>query len=101
METVLAGLNWEVCLIYLDDIIVISKTFDKIVENLSNVFGRLADAGLKLNPKNCSLFCRSVEYLGDVISERGFTADSKKIEVIKTMKTPAIFGHLWLLQEVC
>ena len=34
METVLAGLNWKICLIYLDDIIVIGKTFENMVKNL-------------------------------------------------------------------
>jgi hypothetical protein len=28
METVLAGLQWDICLIYLDDIIVFAKTFE-------------------------------------------------------------------------
>ena len=31
METVLAGFNWKICLIYLDDIIVIGKTFENMV----------------------------------------------------------------------
>lgn len=44
METAQAGLNWEICLIYLAEIIVIGKTFEEMVENLSNVFGRLAEA---------------------------------------------------------
>ena len=35
METVLAGINWEICLIYLDDIIVVSRTFEGMIENLS------------------------------------------------------------------
>lgn len=101
METVLAGLNWEICLIYLDDIIVISKTFEEMVENLSKVFGRLAGAGLKLKAKKCSLFSRSVEYLGHVISDKGITTDSKKVEVIKTMKAPANVSELRSFLGIC
>ncbi len=41
METVLAGLNWQICLIYLDDIIVHGRTFDSMVANLENAFSRL------------------------------------------------------------
>ena len=37
METVLAGLNWQICLFYLDDIIVIGRTFEDMIENLDKV----------------------------------------------------------------
>lgn len=88
-------------MIYLDDINVISKTFDEMVDNLFNVLGRLADAGLKLKAKKCVLFCRSVEYLGHVISEKGITTDSKKIEVIKIMKAPANISELLSFLGIC
>ena len=41
METVLRGLQFETCLIYLDDIIVFGKAFEKMVDNLSKVFNHL------------------------------------------------------------
>ena len=50
METVLAGLQWDICLIYIDDIIVYGKTFEEALKNLENVFERLRQAGLKLKP---------------------------------------------------
>ena len=40
METILAGLHWQICLIYLDDIIVPGKSFDNMVEILSKVLDR-------------------------------------------------------------
>jgi hypothetical protein len=40
-ETVWSGLKWDICLIYLDDIIVFSKTFDEMTDNLQKVFDRL------------------------------------------------------------
>jgi hypothetical protein len=55
METVLSGLNWEICLIYLDNVIVISKTFEGMMGNLSQIFERLQSTGLKLKAKKCSL----------------------------------------------
>jgi hypothetical protein len=38
METVLAGLQWDKCLVYLDDIIVIGNSFENMLENLEKVF---------------------------------------------------------------
>ena len=47
MELVLRGLNWEHCMVYLDDIIVFVRDFDQALENLDMVFNRLQSAGLK------------------------------------------------------
>ena len=69
MESVLAGLCWLTCLVYIDDIIVFSDTFEKHVENLTSVLQRMRQAHLKLNPKKCDL--RKGSFLGHVVSEDG------------------------------
>jgi hypothetical protein len=51
MESVLAGLQWDICMIYLDDIIVTGKTFEQMLDNLERVFERLKSANLKLKAK--------------------------------------------------
>ena len=56
MERVFAGLTYLILLIYLDDIIVYSKTFKEHLENLKVVFERLKNANLKLNP-TCAICC--------------------------------------------
>ena len=38
MKTVLAGLQWDICLIYLDDVIVFGKSFEDMLKNLYAVF---------------------------------------------------------------
>ena len=53
MDLVLAGLQWHNCLVYLDDILIIGKTFEEHLENLQLVFDRLREAGLKLKPSKC------------------------------------------------
>ena len=56
METVLAGLQWDKCLIYLDDVIVLGRSFEEMVTNLNKVYDRLLAAGLRLKAKKCHLF---------------------------------------------
>ena len=51
METVLAGLQWDICLIYIDDVIVFGRTFEEALKNLETVLERLRIAGLKLKAK--------------------------------------------------
>ena len=83
MERVYAGLTFLILLIYLDDIIVYSKTFEEHLENLRTVLERLKKSNLKLNPKKCNLLCTKVAFLGHEVSEQGISTDSVKIQAVK------------------
>ena len=89
MEKVLRGLQWETCLVYLDDIIVLGRTFDEALGNLATVFSRLHDAGLKLKPKKCDLLREKVAFLGHVVGCDGVQCDPKKIEAVRDWKVPS------------
>ena len=88
METVLAGLARDSCMVYLDDILVIGQSFGEHLRNLKEVFSRLRDAGLRLKPKKCHLALHSVEYLGYVVTDQGIAADPKKVEAIREFPAP-------------
>ena len=94
METVLKGLHWEICLIYIDDVIVFGKTFDEHLERLDKVMRRLAAAGLKLKAKKCFLFRKEVKYLGHVVSEAGVKTDSEKVEKVRNWPVPQSLKEL-------
>ena len=47
---------------YLDDIIVIGKSFEDQIQNLSMIFDRINSANLKLNPEKCTLFKKEVNF---------------------------------------
>ena len=65
----MVGLQWKMLLVYLDDIIVFSKTVEEEIQRLQMVFKRLRKAKFKLKQKKCILFQRKVLYLGHVVSE--------------------------------
>ena len=88
MELVLKGLHWKICLIYLDDVIVMARTFEEELERLKQVFERLTRAGLKLKPKKCFLFQKRVSYLGHVVTEEGIGTDPGKVEQVRTWPIP-------------
>ena len=88
MELVLSGLHWEICLIYLDDIIVFSETFEEHLTRLQLVLRRLKQAGLKVTPKKCHLFQFQVEFLGHIVSAAGISTDPKKTESIDSWPPP-------------
>ena len=89
MEHVLRGLHWSTCLVYLDDIIIFSKTIEEHLTRLREVLSRLRTAGLKLKPRKCHLLKQSVHYLGHVLSSEGVKTDSAKIKCITEWPTPS------------
>ena len=66
--------------LYLDNIIVMGKTFEKHLKNLDLVFSRIRDAGLKIKPEKCSLLKEEVCYLGHIVSKDGIAADPEKLQ---------------------
>ena len=88
MECVLAALIDEQCLIYLDDIVVFSKTFQEHLQHLTNVFHALESAGLKLKASKCHFAKREINYLGHIVSAKGIHPDSAKVEAVSLYPIP-------------
>ena len=82
MESCLSDLHLNWCIIYLDDVIVFSKTPEEHIEQLEAVFKKISDAGLKLKPSKCEFFKKRIHYLGHIVSDKGIETDPKKIEAI-------------------
>jgi len=61
MNAVLQGMLWEECLVYLDDICVMSTTEEQHIERLQHLFERLVLAGIKLKPSKCHLLQKSIK----------------------------------------
>ena len=83
MESCLGKLHLNWCIIYLDNIIVFSKTPEEHLERLRGIFDKLAKAGLKLKPNKCEFFKLKIIYLGHIVSAAGIETDPKKIEAVK------------------
>ena len=73
---------------YLDDIIIFSKTEEEHLEHLEEIFVRLRKFGLKMKREKCSFFKKHIQYLGHLVSERGFEPLPEKLEAIRKMPAP-------------
>ena len=85
MEIALRGLQWHICLIYLDDILVFGSTFERHMQRVGRklqrveeVLSRIKEAGLKLKPDKCHLLQTSVNFLGHTISAEGVLPNPNK-----------------------
>ena len=88
MENCMGDLHLNYCLLYLDDIIIFSKTYEEHLLRLEAVFEKLKNAGLKLSPSKCQLFRKEIKYLGHIISEEGIAVDPDKISCVKDWPVP-------------
>ncbi len=88
MEDCFRPLINKECVIFLDDILVFSDTFEEHLNRLQHVFQCIKDGGMKLSPKKCH-FCRpKVKYLGHVVSAQGVETDPDKVEKVKNWPIP-------------
>lgn len=88
MERVPGDMKWTDCLVYIDDIIVVGKTFPDHLHRLGNVLSRLRQAGLKLQPAKCKFFQQQVCFLGHVVSLGGVSPDPSKTDVVAKWPIP-------------
>ena len=94
MEKVLKGMQWEIAVLYIDDVIVFSETVEEHLDRLGRVFGRLRKAGLKLKPSKCKLLARKVEFLGHIVSGEGVQVDPSKIDKVLSWPRPTTLTQL-------
>ena len=73
---------------YLDDIIIFSKTEEEHLQHLEEIFVRLGKFGLKMKHEKCSFFKKHIQYLGHLVSEKGFELLPEKLESIRKMPAP-------------
>jgi hypothetical protein len=88
MNNILRKVLGKYALVYLDDVIIFSKTAEEHITHIGDILDRIQKAGFKLKLSKCFFFQKSVPYLGQIISEEGSSTDPKKIEVVKNFPPP-------------
>ena len=89
MQNVLGDLHLNGCVVYIDDIIIYSKTEEEHRELLVKVFKKLREAGLKLSPKKCHFMQSSVKCLGHIVSSEGISCDPAKTSTVESWPAPS------------
>jgi hypothetical protein len=87
MRRVFGELIGRIIEVYVDDIMVKSKKTGDLVPDLTEVFAKLRQHGVKLNPEKCIFGVPRGMLLGFVVSERDIEANPEKISDIMDMRT--------------
>lgn len=88
MDNILRGLNNEICLVYLDDIIIFSANLQEHMIRLRTVFDRLKDANFKIQLDKCEFLKKEVAFLGHIITPDGKKPNPDKIKAIQNFPIP-------------
>ena len=88
MNLVLSGLIWVNVIVYLDDVNVISRTFQENLVNLRVVLSRFRKYGLKLKPRKCVLFKRETAFLGRRVDSAGVHMMDDHVKAVQEWPEP-------------
>ena len=94
MQNCLGELNLMYCLIYLDDVIVYSKTPEEHLQRMRVIFDRLREHGLKLKPTKCDLFRTELIYLAHHVSKDGVKPKKKNVASIIACSPPKTYTDI-------
>jgi hypothetical protein len=87
----LAGYLDEFCVVYLDDILIYSKTTEEHTKHVRLVLERLRNYVLYANPKKYKFYTDKVEFLSFVVSDKGVLMDQERVATIKDWPEPKSF----------
>ncbi len=94
MDVLLTGMNNRCALVYIDDILIFSNSFEDHLNDLEELFIRLVDTGFSIKLSKCWFGKREVDYLGHTINENGVSPDKKKLEAITRFPYPTNLTEL-------
>jgi len=88
MDRVLGKHKWRIALVYIDDLIIFSDTFEEHMEHCATVLKLVAQSGLTLSPKKTRLCYQEITALGHCISNLGLGTAKGKIQAVAQWKVP-------------
>ena len=94
MQNCLGELNLTYTLIYLDDVIVYSKTEEEHLVCLRAVLERFMEYGLKLKPSKYNFFCTEISYLGHKVSVARMEPGTEGLKGIAEIVPPATYTQV-------
>lgn len=67
LDISLASFKWKCCIVYIDDVVIFSKSIEEHIDHVDDVLTTLSQAGISLKLKKCEFFHTCIKYLGHVI----------------------------------
>jgi transposase InsO family protein len=101
MNSLLSGLTWKICLVYLDDVLIFSSSFDRHLDALGQILQRFRESKFQLKLDKCRFGARQLRYLGFLLSEAGIQPDPRLIQKIADCPTPTDARQAHSFVQLC
>ena len=88
LDIVLSPAKWRFCIVYIDDIIVFSKSPTEHLNYIDHVIGLLHNDGLSLKLNKCSFMEDKIEYLGHIITPGRLQVANKVVKAVQGVQLP-------------
>jgi hypothetical protein len=88
MQNILAPFLWIFALVYIDDIVVYSKSFEDHLAHIDRVLKAIGRSGITLSPGKCHLGYHSLLLLGQKVSRLGMSTHKDKVDAILQLAEP-------------
>ena len=99
MNEVIKGIRGA--MVYLDDILIFSKSKEEHYQVIGQVLDRILAAGLRINPDKCTFMKEEIKFLGHIISKEGIRTDPVKVEAIRSFGEPKCVKKLRSFLGIC
>jgi hypothetical protein len=94
MQRVLHDRLYNGVVVFVDDILIYSKTDEEHAELVEFVLRRLREEGYVANPDKCEFYQKEVSFLGHVISEQGMSVQQYKVKAVSAWPVPQTKKHV-------
>jgi hypothetical protein len=94
MDVVLGPEVREYTINYIDDLLIVSTSFEEHLVHLAQVLQPLQDVGMTVNLEKSVFLQEKVTFLGHVLSSQGISTDPGKVEAIQQFPVPKTRKHL-------
>ena len=101
LQIALSGLQGIDAFLYVDDILLASRTYSEHLDKLDRVLTRLEETRFVLRPSKCSFMQRQIKYLGHIIDEHGVRPDPSKVQAVQDFPRPTNVKEVRQFLGIC
>jgi len=87
-STVLGPYLYEICEIYLDDVIIYGETEEEFLTNVETILKRFREFNILIDPTKCTFGASKIQYTGHILSEDGLSFDANRVDNVLNFPKP-------------
>ena len=88
MNNLIATGRWDYVVVYLDDIVIFSNSFEEHLRHVHEILSILNRAHFKVSPPKCSIASSRIEFLGHIVTATAVEPSPDKVQAILDIQPP-------------